>query len=943
MTWSQAEKIFLDAPPFTAESWWTRYATSLRGLTRAARDALHVDSQYILEEGILGAGRPSVGTWANERVRTGLVMGSVQSGKTASMLGVTALSLDQGVDVVVVLAGTRLSLWRQTYERLIGQLDVGEDGAAKESRRLLCPAPGVALSDSSNSLRDTYRINSAQVRRKFASGRPLIIVAMKQTDHLYALGLSLRNSLFPATRRLARPLHMLVLDDEADDGSVLDSAMEAEHSPFWAGYKQIPRAIADLWDPRSEKAPSNLFTTYVGYTATPQANLLQEDHNPLAPRDFVVSLRTPLDSGYPIDLENRDAPRSVTFPEPTGVENYYIGGEVFYRRGTQAGLCEELTDQAEEDLAESLRAFLVAGAIRLSWTEGTTGPASLLSEHFASAEEAKRASPAPHSMLIHPAADIEAHFKSAEDILLWAGVEDRETARRNLESGDARLPSTLISKMQKELPLWESWVERYRNSSSVLASEFNLLDVRVIPDWPTIRRILESEVIPGTRISVVNSDPSADDRPEYTPTFDELTLTWRPARDLSTIFVSGNVMSRGLTLEGMTTSLFQRGTNVPFADTQMQMQRWFGYRGKHLELCRLFASAAQINLFSSYHDIDEAIRVAVTAAMEERAPSPVVLHGSRFLATGKIANLSRTPLCAGSKPFVTLINGGAKPDPNARVLAELFSSVQSSDVTVDHRLRGRALDSTLSLIQAAELLDSLEYERYRPGTNNRLGLLWSQIQARVSATHSLPSGTRLYRAVDPRDGVEASPVRSDCPYSIAAYLRLWDACLDRPVRGLFVTGTPADLWSMANLQEKRLRQPNFTVGIRFGSGGKVKASPLASLPFEVLATSKRVGERGDLETRWGANDPEAGPLEYRGDEFFDYYHRGEQLPQLTGGSPWRPEGSDGQILFYVNQLPGQLHPTIGVGICIPAGGPEQFAATRTSALRSDWVERPSND
>jgi hypothetical protein len=41
-------------------------------------------------------------------------MGSVQSGKTASMLGVSALAIDNGIDIIVVLAGTRLSLWRQT-------------------------------------------------------------------------------------------------------------------------------------------------------------------------------------------------------------------------------------------------------------------------------------------------------------------------------------------------------------------------------------------------------------------------------------------------------------------------------------------------------------------------------------------------------------------------------------------------------------------------------------------------------------------------------------------------------------------------------------------------------------------------------------------------------------------------------------------------------------
>ncbi len=43
---------------------------------------------------------------------------------------------------------------------------------------------------------------------------------------------------------------------------------------------------------------------------------------------------------------------------------------------------------------------------------------------------------------------------------------------------------------------------------------------------------------------------------------------------------------------------------------------------------------------------------------------------------------------------------------------------------------------------------------------------------------------------------------------------------------------------------------------------------------------------------------------------------------------WRPSGSDGQILFYVNQHPEDPHPTIAVGVCLPAGGPEQFSAIR---------------
>ncbi|UUL76147.1 Z1 domain-containing protein [Pseudarthrobacter sp. Fe7] len=314
-----------------------------------------------------------------------------------------------------------------------------------------------------------------------------------------------------------------------------------------------------------------------------------------------------------------------------------------------------------------MRAYLVAGAIRLDRAaSGKLGPHSAARVDFASREDALAAGSEPHSMLFHPSADIDGHFRGAEDVLLWAGISDRTAARELLESGDARLPASLVNKMLKEQSLWAVWLDKYRRSLSEISTEFNVLNVREVPDWPTVRDLLATEIIPGTRVSVVNSDPTADDRPEYKPSFDETTGRWRAARDLSTIFVSGNVMARGLTLEGMTTALFQRGSGNPLADTQMQMQRWFGYRGPHIELCRLFATRSQIDLFRAYHDIDESVRVAISEAMEGDAPDPVVLHGLQFLATGKIANLGRKPLCPSSKPFVTLINDGSTPDPNAR-------------------------------------------------------------------------------------------------------------------------------------------------------------------------------------------------------------------------------------------------------------------------------------
>ncbi|WP_207918352.1 Z1 domain-containing protein [Luteimonas terricola] len=850
-------------------------------------------------------------------------MGSVQSGKTASMLGVSALAIDSGLDIIVVLAGTRISLWRQTYERLVQQLDSGEDNAQKIKRRLLCPPRGIALSEQTHPLTTTYRLPPAQVRQRLNQGKPLIIVAMKQTDHLHALAASLRTSVFNEVKELGRTAHMLVLDDEADDGSILDAVVESSQDPIYGRLKQIPRAIANLWDP-PQGSPSNLFSTYIAYTATPQANLLQEDHNPLAPRDFMISLRTPLDVGHPVDTTdpgNLDAPRSSTYPEPVGIRSYYTGGEVFYRRAEAAGLCIPTTNSAQQDLADAVRAFLVAGAIRLH-RSSKLGPASVITAQFDTEDEAVARVAPPHSMLYHPSAAILDHFRGAEDVLLWAGIPDRATARNLLDTGDARLPDTLVNDLEADPAPWAQWLDKYTASTRAIEDGFDVLPPKTFPDWQTIETLLINEVIPGTRVAVVNSDPNADDRPAYAPSQDPITSKWRAARDLSTIFVSGNVMARGLTLEGMTTALFQRSSANPLADTQMQMQRWFGYRGSYIELCRVFASDDQLTLFRAYHDVDEAVRTAIIERMMSGAPEPTVLQGLNFEATGKIAGVGNLPLSPGARPFVTVINDSRQPDPNARVVAELFAR-PSSNLTVAHVLRGRILDEPLELTEAAEFLDRLSFADYQPGSEGFHADFWNRIEARAHAVAPLPDPP-LYRP--PVKHREGDLTRRTCPYAIAAYLRLWSASVTRSIKGLFVTGHPGELWSYADLGRKKTEQPRFWIGIRYGDGAAVSNGPLALLPFNIRATTKRV-IGGELKTTWGASDPNAGPGQYRGDVYFDYYHRDLPVP-LSSKTAWRPSNSDGQILFYVNQHKDDPHPTVAVGVCLPAGGPEQFSATR---------------
>ena len=82
---------------------------------------------------------------------------------------------------------------------------------------------------------------------------------------------------------------MVVFDDESDDASILD----AEKS------KTVPYAITRLWAGTKQSANFDrthstlLYATYLAYTATPQANMLQIESNPLSPTDFIFTLKTP--------------------------------------------------------------------------------------------------------------------------------------------------------------------------------------------------------------------------------------------------------------------------------------------------------------------------------------------------------------------------------------------------------------------------------------------------------------------------------------------------------------------------------------------------------------------------------------------------------------------------------------------------------------------------
>lgn len=922
------------------DSWWARYAAVLAGsLSPTALSVLESDCDYIVGRGILGAGRPGNPAWPDGRVRTGLTMGAVQSGKTASMLGVAAMALDAGVQILVVLAGTRVALWRQTYDRLLDQLVQDFPNADLTTRALLTPAPSVVSGGLASTPSDLYLVSSARARWAVRKSEPMVFVVMKHAKHIAALGRVLRENVYPHLDETDGPTHLLVLDDEVDDGSILDAVVEAGLDSSRDAFKQIPRHIVDLWASRTDThstVSADLFATYVGYTATPQANFLQADQNPLAPRSFLVALRTPSDVG---EVE----PRSSSYAEPAGITGYYTGGEVFYRRLVGKGAPTiahppSLPIDAAPALLrrawieDAVRSYLMAGAVRALRWENLGIPATTPKGSFGSKAAAQAASPPPHTMLLHPSAALQGQFDVAAELLEFGRVLPPDAAREALSDGVRTFDAIHMAALVDEHPdPWVYWLDAFAASATLVHDKFDLGALPSIPPrdaWPAVREALLTLVIPGSRIAVVNSDPDADDRPEFEPQMLD-DGTWRAASDLRTIFVSGNVMARGLTLEGLVTTLFLRTSGDPLADTSMQMQRWFGYRGPYLELCRVFAPRSQLSLFGQFHEADEALRGQLLGAMNahETAPEPTVLEGSSFRATGKIAAVTKVPLCPGATPFISVANDPGQPDPNINLVLQLFSR-ESAEVSAKGTVRGRILEEPLSLLEAAKLLERLRYQKYAPDVDGPLAERWTSLERQLAAGDGAPLvDAPFFRPPAAAPGASMQVGPSHCPFTLAAYLRLWSACLTRHARGLFATDNGTVPWSALDLKAVFESQPRFWVGLRFGRRPAVDgSSPLAKLPFPVPPMDRAVTD-GIVGSTWGSRNPGEGPDAYLGDQLFDYHHHHAHTPPVVDDGPlWRPRGAPGLLLFHVIQADAHPHPVVCLGAALPLGGPDQFAA-----------------
>lgn len=939
----EANKIKQLAP--AQDSWWGRYSDAIRSLPDDTRAIIEDDARYIVDRALSTVAQHTADGAAGRQgqtVVTGMVVGSVQSGKTASMLAVAALLLDRSVDVLIVLAGTRIALWLQTYERLLRQLDGSDlfNAWSKNSERVLVPQPEDILSGGARV--DPYRYLRG-VRRRVVEAvetrKPIIFVIPKEDDHLLAVAKFLtEHANQGALERRGHPLRMVVLDDEADDASILDAQ---------DGSRITPQFIQYLWS-SDECAPATrnelLHATYIAYTATPQANYLQRSHNPLAPRHFHAALRVPSDRG-------ERTPRRDTYFEHKGLSAFYCGGEHYYERlrempgdpcvaypFTAANANASATELAQyaqvrwEMIGSAMRSFLVAGAVRLLLDGRRFSKVPLAPTELALLQAVL---PRAHSMLYHPSALKEAHFQGAEDLARWCKASpggEKDVVLAVDEFGNPRLEidaDGLATRLRREEAEWRRWLPEFAATAAGLSAlpGYTELGIGSI-DWDSIRDLLVNEVFPNVKLRVLNSDPRADDRPVFEATpIDGTSQLWQAPRDIYTIFVAGNVLSRGLTVEGLTTSLFARSAREPAADTQMQMQRWFGYRGAHLPFCRVFLYADQLTLFRKYHYNDVALKREILSRMDGHPAATdgvLVLQGDSFWATTKVDS-RRIPLHPGPTPAIRLLE-----PPNGERYGHNIALVQGfiNDGFWEHLYfpdnveRGLIRSKPISMLELADFLEKLRYSAHDPDPQLPISQRWTSLQAALNLQQPLfrPPGEHLGQmAVEP----------SGCPYSIAAYLRLWHEALQRhDLPGMQPTDNPTRPWNSLDLAAYRATAPHFYVGLRFGS-----ESTTANLTFEGQAfPMMRRGFASEtpriLETLWGSRNPTE---RWKGDQVFDYhFHNPAGSPRLLTEGAWRQRGEPGLLLIHPIMDPGTKEEMIAFGLALPKGGPDHVAALRVA-------------
>lgn len=546
----------------------------------------------------------------------GLVMGSVQSGKTANMIGLVTMAAHYDWNVFIILSGTIENLRKQTRNRFLN--DLSQSGGLSWH----------VLDYTSNS---NYMIDVETMERYCLDDLSLNVyqdgVSTNKWLHRYVF-VCLKNSkrlqnlitwLHAKQTRTAR-MRLLVIDDEADQASVNTVKMgdvEDEEEIERTAVNQLIIDLVNGCDCEGNKAATQFQAmNYVSFTATPYANVLNEAYKEsLYPNNFICSL-----------------------PES---KEYFGAKAIWGSRSDEKYSGLNIVRTIEENELKEIKNLHKGNAFTLP-LEMQKSIAWFL---CAAAILRNRGHKKPISMLIHTTAIQNGHFEEYEILQQWF--------KREYSSGKIlRLCKSVYETEKEEFRLkdLEEGYPEYAKLGSVnddfpdfsgIEEEINVMikEVVNIELGDNKQFIYNGE---GVHLCVDNcrANRVAEEGTYLRIVYPTSQMLAGMKKAPVFIVMGGNTLARGLTLEGLVCTYFAR--NVNQADTLMQMARWFGYRHGYELLQRIWMPIQVQQKFQLIEEIDERLKNEFEDFMEKgKSPSefgPRVLSSSqitRFLLTSK--------------------------------------------------------------------------------------------------------------------------------------------------------------------------------------------------------------------------------------------------------------------------------------------------------------------
>jgi hypothetical protein len=474
--------------------------------------------------------------------RRGLVVGQVQSGKTANYTGLVCKAVDAGFKVIFIIAGVHNNLRAQTQRR-IDEGFIGRDSAKGRNS----PPIGVGKQRAV----DSRPISFTSAKSDFAGAvadqigfdlssatDPAIFVIKKNGRVLENLNGWLKNH--SSRREGGVPLPALVIDDEADNASI-DVGKEGAISKINSELRKLLALF-----PRS---------SYVGYTATPFANIFIDPRSndemrrdDLFPRSFILALDPP---------SNYHGPERVFGAEESSTRLLRIA--------------DDYQDLLPLSHKKSLNVTALPGSLERAideWFVATT------------VRQLRETTPFHSSMMINASRFVDVQ---------------KQLADRVREVVDARLRAVRANSRMPRAADRDSNIQRLK-----LAFDEGFADSGA--SWEQVLGALAT-ALPVVEVKVINGTSP-----------DNLDYSVKSARYVA---IGGLSLSRGITLEGLTVSYFLRSSKM--YDTLMQMGRWFGYRPRYEDLVRVWLTKDSQGWYEHITEVIQELRQDLIAMERYRA------------------------------------------------------------------------------------------------------------------------------------------------------------------------------------------------------------------------------------------------------------------------------------------------------------------------------------